>query len=268
MSDRCRTEALCSMPLILVSAFMMTAILYASVGFGGGSTYSALLVMNGTDYRVLPSIALACNIIVVAGGVVRFAGAGHLSVRRMAPFIAASIPMAWAGGRIPISETLFTGLLGGALLLSGLHLAFEKSAPEAHELPVRRDVQRPLTSGVLGGLIGLVSGLVGIGGGIFLAPALYFMRWGTPRQIAAASSLFILVNSISGLAGQMAKLQDLALLSLTAPYWPLPVAVLVGGQIGSWFAVKKFSPELVRFATAGLVIYVGVRLILNLIFFE
>ncbi len=249
------------MSLSLVAAFFITAILYASVGFGGGSTYNALLVMSGADYRVLPSIALVCNVIVVSGGVWRLRAAGEVSVSRLAPFIAASVPAAWIGGRLPVSETLFTGLLGGALLVSGLHLAFQREAGRRPETENSQRQTRPLLAVGIGGGLGLLSGLVGIGGGIFLAPVLYFMRWGTPRQIAAACSLFILVNSLSGLAGQLVKLQDMALLSLAAPYWPLPFAVLIGGQIGSWLAGFKLQPKIIRRLTAALIVYVAARLL-------
>lgn len=250
------------MPLTLFLAFFVTAALYASVGFGGGSTYNALLALSGADYRILPAIALTCNIIVVTGGVWRFSQSGQLSLRRLLPFLAASVPAAWIGGRLPISETAFLGLLGGALLFSGLHLMFQReTSPPTEATPIGRAY--PLVAASIGGAIGLLSGLVGIGGGIFLAPVLYAMRWGSPKQIAAACSLFILVNSISGLAGQLLKLQDLSLLSLTLPYWPLPIAVLAGGQIGSWLAGYRLQPNLIRVMTSVLILYVAVQLLLN-----
>lgn len=246
---------------VLIAAFLVTALLYASVGFGGGSTYSALLVTSGADYRVLPAVALVCNVIVVSGGVWRFSRTRDLSLRRLMPFLMTSVPAAWIGGRIPVSEALFIGLLGGALLLSGLHLAFQKDAETETLEPVAQSRNHGLFAAGIGGAIGLLSGFLGIGGGIFLAPVLYLMRWGRPRQIAAASSLFILVNSLSGLAGQLMKLQDLVLLSLAAPYWPLPIAVLIGGQAGSWLAGYKLDPALIRRLTALLILYVAARLI-------
>ncbi|WP_340692902.1 sulfite exporter TauE/SafE family protein [Hyphomonas sp.] len=249
------------MPILLAILFFITAGFYAAVGFGGGSTYNALLVLNGTDYRILPSIALCCNIIVVTGGVIRFWQAGHLRIARLVPFLAASIPAAWLGGRLPVSETMFIGLLGGALLLSGLHLVFQ-SAPEA--LSDQEENKASAIIGLaVGGSIGLVSGLVGIGGGIFLAPILYMLKWGPPRQIAAACSLFILANSFSGLTGQIMKLQDTDVLSLVLPYWPLLPAVLVGGQIGSWFAAQGLQPKWIKRLTAVLILYVACRLILR-----
>jgi len=246
------------MPVYFVILFFIVAVLYAAVGFGGGSTYNALLVLNGTDYRVLPAIALACNIIVVSGGIWRFSKAGLLVPQALLPFLTASIPAAWLGGRLPVSETVFIGLLGGALLLSGLRLLMQRDFIYKTQDKRRVSVLLALVSG---GGIGLLSGLVGIGGGIFLAPVLYWLRWDTPRRIAAACSLFILVNSVSGLLGQLMKLSDSAALSLALPYWPLLPAVFIGGQIGSWMASKQLNPVYLKRLTAVLILYVAIRLI-------
>ncbi|ABI76152.1 putative membrane protein [Hyphomonas neptunium ATCC 15444] len=250
------------MSLGLGLLFFITAALYASVGFGGGSTYNALLVLHGTDYRILPAIALVCNILVVTGGVIRFHLTKQLSLRRLMPFLITSIPAAWLGGRLPVPETVFVGLLGAALLVSGLYLAFERAPPET--APPTGAPPPGLISYATGAAIGLLSGLVGIGGGIFLAPVLYFLGWGTPRQIAAASSLFILVNSVSGLAGQVTKLQDTDVLHLAMPYWPLLPLVVIGGQIGSWMASQKLQPRIVKRLTAVLLLYVAARLLFTL----
>lgn len=242
--------------------FFLTAALYAAVGFGGGSTYTALLALNDLDFRVLPAIALVCNIIVVTGGVWRFWRAGHLDIRRIAPFLITSVPAAWLGGSLPVSEVVFVGLLGAALLLSGIWLLFiEDRFSEVGGRPGSSQ-SFPASLG-LGGAIGLLSGVVGIGGGIFLAPLLYLTRWGAPQQIAAGCSLFILANSISGLAGQVGKLRDAELLALALPYWPLPIAVLLGGQIGSWLGAIRLNPILIKRLTAILILYVAARLILR-----
>ena len=248
------------MTLFLIILFFATALLYASVGFGGGSTYNALLVLHGADYRILPSIALLCNIVVVAGGAYRFWRAGHVAFRRLAPFVAFSIPAAWIGGRIPISETVFIGVLGFSLLAAGLQLAFERNNGD----DAAAATAPPLAvAGAVGAGIGFISGLAGIGGGIFLAPVLYFLRWGAAREIAGACSIFILVNSLSGLAGQMVKLGDTQILSDLVPYWPLLPAVLIGGQIGSRLAISALSPAVIKKMTAVLIIYVAARLLLR-----
>lgn len=246
------------MPIYIFVLFFIVAALYAAVGFGGGSTYNALLVLHGADYRILPAVALACNILVVSGGIWRFSKAGLLEPRALLPFLIASIPAAWVGGRLPVSETVFIGLLGSALLLSGLRLLLQRDLVlEAQE---KRHTHLAVAL-LSGGGIGLISGLVGIGGGIFLAPVLYWLRWDTPRKIAAACSLFILANSVSGLVGQIMKLSDTSLLSLALPYWPLLPAVFLGGQIGSWMASKRLDPRFLKRLTAVLILYVGVRLI-------
>jgi uncharacterized membrane protein YfcA len=248
------------MSWLLPVLFFATALLYAAVGFGGGSTYNALLVLYGVDYRILPTIALACNIIVVTGGVWRFSRSGSLSLKRMLPFILTSTPAAWIGGRIPVSEALFIGLLGAALLLSGLRLLLIPQP--SNKSPTEQGTNWPVSLSV-GAAIGILSGMVGIGGGIFLAPILYLMKWGTARQIAAACSLFILVNSLSGLAGQLTKLSDLAILETALPYWPLIVSVFVGGQIGSWIGSDRLNANWMKRLTAALILYVAARLLLR-----
>jgi len=244
------------MNLALILLFFLTALLYAAVGFGGGSTYNALLVLYGVDYRILPTIALACNIIVVSGGVWRFSRAGDMQIARFCPFLVTSIPAAWIGGRLPVEEVVFIGLLSFALLASGLRLLFmaQPRAITAH----KTGLVLPLA---IGAGLGLLSGIVGIGGGIFLAPILYLIGWGTARQIAAACSLFILLNSIAGLAGQTTKLGDTALLTQVLPFWSLLVAVLIGGQIGSWLGAGKLQAVWMKRMTAILILYVAARLL-------
>ncbi len=248
------------MTALLAALFFITALLYAAVGFGGGSTYNALLVLHGADYRILPSIALICNIIVVSGGVWRFWRAGHLPVNRLLPWMAASAPAAWVGGRLPISETVFVGVLGFSLLVAGLRLAFETRA----KIEESRARKAPMVVNfAVGGGIGFVSGLAGIGGGIFLAPVLYFLRWGNPREIAGACSLFILINSLFGLGGQVMKLSDLSLVSGLSAYWALLPAVLIGGQIGSRLGSVGLRPNIIKGLTAVLILYVAARLLLR-----
>lgn len=249
------------MALSLLPLFAVTALLYAAVGFGGGSTYSALLVLSDTDYRLLPSIALACNIIVVSGGVWRFSRSGALKIRRLWPFLLTSVPAAWLGGRLVISETVFIGLLGTVLLLSGARLLTLKATPQNSEPSAHIPPSHSGFGLVAGAAIGYLAGLVGIGGGIFLAPLLYLINWGNARQIAAACSLFILVNSLSGLGGQLTKLDDLSLLQSALGYWPLLIAVLIGGQLGSWLGSARLNPVWMRRLTAILILYVALRLL-------
>lgn len=244
---------------LLAILFFITALLYASVGFGGGSTYNALLVLHGTDYRILPAIALICNIIVVSGGVWRFGAAGQIKVRRIVPWIAASVPFAWIGGRLPVSEFVFIGLLGASLAAAGLRMLFQRETPS----PPEPAAQNPALAALFGAGLGFLSGVVGIGGGIFLAPILHVMGWDRARVIAGTCSLFILVNSLSGLGGQLAKLGRLEMIHDFTAYWMLPLAVFVGGQIGSYFGSARLAEPLLRRLTAILVLYVAARLLLR-----
>ena len=248
------------MHVLLILAFWLTALLYASVGFGGGSTYSALLVLSNINYQILPAISLSCNIIVVAGGVFHFAKQGDLPAKAMIPFMVTSVPFAWIGGRLAISETVFVALLGTALLFAGLRLITQSADPRATEAPKRAPLY--ISYGVGAG-IGFLSGMVGIGGGIFLAPILYFLNWDRPRRIAAACSLFILVNSIAGLAGQIAKLEDAEQIWPVVEYWPLVLSVFIGGQLGSLAASKSLRPDLIKRLTAILILFVAARLLVK-----
>lgn len=246
------------MTLLLPLLFFLTALTYALVGFGGGSTYLALLVLFGLPYTTLPKIALLCNLIVVSGGCYHFARAGHLPWRRVLPWLLLSIPMAYVGGRIPISQERFLLLLGLSLAVAGLRLFFigREQAPRVRAATTEWALGLPIGAG-----LGLLSGLVGLGGGIFLAPLLYFLRWGSARHIAAAASLFIWVNSLAGFCGQVAK----SGLSIDG-HWllPLGVCVLLGGQVGSRLGSRRLPALGLQRITALFILGVAGRILWNL----
>lgn len=250
------------MKLGLIVLFFVTAALYASVGFGGGSTYIALLKLAGTDIAILPLIALTCNIVVVSGNVVRYWRAKILDFKSYIPLIILSVPLAWLGGSIPISKKLFIGLLAIALLFAGLQLLWSSfRRPKSDETgPVRLGA---VSTALIGGGVGFYSGLVGIGGGIFLAPILHFARWGSAKAIAAACSIFILVNSVSGWLGHYSKLDSTTQLEAALAYWPLIPAVFLGGFIGNYLGIFKISELWVKRLTAILILYVALRLTLD-----
>ena len=244
---------------MLALLFLLTAVLYASVGFGGGSTYNALLVLADTDYRILPSVSLACNLIVVSGGVWQYRRSGDLSLRFALPFAALSVPMAWFGGSVPIQRDTFVLLLGFSLLAAGVAMWFQAPQPKtsgAASKPLGWFVGLPI-----GGAIGFLSGMVGVGGGIFLAPVLHLLRLADPKRIAATSSFFIMVNSLAGLAGQTSKHRSASHLEQLLDYGWLAVAVFVGGQLGSRLSVRALSGRVVKRLTAVLVLYVAARLL-------
>jgi uncharacterized protein len=245
----------------LALCFGLTAALYASVGFGGGSTYTALLTLSGTDFTVLPAISLICNIIVVTGGSIRFARAGEVDWKRVIPLVAVSAPLAWMGGLTPIGEPAFKLVLAISLLAAGLLLV--QKEPSGSSRPLRtRSTGFDIAAGAG---TGYLAGLVGIGGGIFLAPILHLTHWGSARRIAATASIFILINSIAGLAGQMMKLAQTGNgIAAVWHYWPLMIAVLIGGQLGSFAALRLLSQSVVRRATAILILYVAGQLLWKL----
>lgn len=240
----------------LVALFALTAVVYSAVGFGGGSTYIALLAVCGMDYRVIPVVALVCNLVVVCGSLVHFARAGLLDVRRAAPLVLASAPLAWMGGRMPISASVYFAMLGVTLVAAAVFMLVQ--------VRLKQRLIWRCGSGIAcaaGGGIGLLSGLVGIGGGIFLAPLLHITRWAEPKTIAATCALFIAVNSLCGLAGQLHKWQVLdAAHDVSMLLWLAPV-VFVASQIGAAGSIRHLRPAVLRSATALLVLIVGVRLI-------
>ncbi|MEO9463191.1 MAG: sulfite exporter TauE/SafE family protein [Marinomonas sp.] len=249
-------------PLGLITAFFITALLYASAGFGGGSTYAALLALSGLDYRLLPVLALACNIVVVAGASVRFASAKITPWKGALLLTGIAAPAAFLGGLTPIAQDSFMWLLGASLLLTGATMFLPVGTREAGEqgAPTRLAKFMPVAALPLGYL----AGLVGIGGGIFLAPLLHLTRWNNARAIAATASLFILINSAFGLAGQLLKSGPAVLTGAVYGGLALLVAVAIGGQIGSLLAVKFLPQRLIRWLTAALVIWVGARLLLGI----
>lgn len=243
----------------LAVAFFVTAALYASVGFGGGSTYTALLTLGGVDFKALPAVSLICNVIVVSGGAFRYIRAREVDWARVLPLVLVSAPFALLGGLTPIKQQAFTLILALALLVAGLLLLFQRKTEVS---TTSRNKASPFDY-LAGAGTGYLAGLVGIGGGIFLAPILHLTRWGSPRGIAATACLFILINSLAGLIGQATKLGTSGMSGLT-DYWLLAIAVLIGGQIGSIASLKLLSQNLVRRATGLLILYVAGQLLWKL----
>jgi uncharacterized membrane protein YfcA len=245
--------------LLLTVLFFIVAVAYSAVGFGGGSSYNALLILSGMDYRLVPAIALSCNILVVSGGVYHHLRAKTLSLDQLLPFVLLSVPMAWLGGRLAVSEQVFVGLLGFSLLVAAVQMLVKpKTAAVKHDLG---RTQYWLLSTSLGGGIGLLAGITGIGGGIFLAPLIYLLRLAPARTVAGISSGFILVNSIAGLAGQVMKTGSYSPVGDLLGTWPLFVAVIIGGQIGSRLGAYRLSEAWIKRLTALLILYVALRLI-------
>jgi uncharacterized protein len=245
----------------LILFFFLIASIYASAGFGGGSSYLALLSLYGVAMSEMRVVALLCNLVVVSGNIWVFRKQGLLDFRKASPLILLSVPMAFLGAYIPIKEKTFFLLLGAALILTAILLLLdEKIRQQANDKMIASKPINVPQTGFLGAAIGLFSGMVGIGGGIFLSPILLMLRWDLPKKIAAVASLFIGVNSLAGLAGQIDKVKNLQNLNF---YFLLLLSVGIGGQIGSRFSAFKFEQRTVRIMTALLTLYAGISLILK-----
>jgi len=241
--------------IILSILFFITAILYSSVGFGGGSTYLALMLIWDIPYYIFPIIALFCNIIVVFGNSINYVRSGNLNVKLLLPYLLGSIPFAFFGASIEISKNLFEILLFLILAVAGVLLFIESYFLKNKEFKLKKI--SIIFSIVIGSIIGFFSGMVGIGGGIFLSPILFLIKAGYPKQITAAASLFIFLNSLFGVAGQLTKN---IVFDEFLNFWPLFLAVLVGGQIGNLLNIKFLSNKTLALVTSLLVIFVAARM--------
>ena len=241
--------------MLLAIFFLITAVLYSSVGFGGGSTYLALLLLWGVPYFIFPVIALSCNIIVVSGNCLNYIRAGNLNLKLLVPYLIGSIPMAYIGGSLPIDKRLFEILLFLVLAAAGILLLFNFKSYDDKEGSYRKI---PIVVSMLvGGILGFISGVVGIGGGIFLSPILFLIRVGQPKHIVTMASLFILINSIFGIVGQLTKN---VVLAEVQNYWYLLIVVFIGGQVGNFLNLKIFPTRILALVTAFLVLFVAIRM--------
>lgn len=241
--------------IILFVSFFWIALIYASVGFGGGSSYLALLAFMALPFEVIRPTALVCNIVVVSGGTYIFYQEGHVDLKKFWPFLVTSVPCAYLGGYWPVKEKSFFVILGITLIVAAFFLWFQDRIQ--NKGMTSHSPQKTVTSLAIGGSIGFLSGLVSIGGGIFLSPLLHLMNWDRAKKISALASLFILVNSISGLAGQLAR-------NVTLDWGfvlPLAGAVLVGGQIGSRLGSTRFNALYIKRITALLIFIASIKML-------
>ena len=240
---------------ILSIFFFITAILYSSVGFGGGSTYLALLLIWDIPYYIFPIIALLCNIIVVSGNSFNYVRAGNHNFKLLVPFLIGSIPFAFFGGTLKIEKDIFEVLLFFVLSIAGILLLINNKSYENNNLTTKK--LNFIVSFFIGSILGLVSGIVGIGGGIFLSPILFLLKSEKPKIIVTTASLFILINSISGILGQLTKENILIEIS---NYLPLFLCVFIGGLIGNYLNLKIFTSRILAIITSFLVLFVSIRM--------
>ncbi len=244
--------------ILLAALFFAIAALYASVGFGGGSSYLAILSLYVKDFLLIKTTGLLCNLVVVSSGSYLFGKKGYFDAKKALPVAAAGVPLAFYGATIRLEQKAFFIALGSVLALSGvlllLQIFWKRHVPkETRSTPVAVNI-------LLGGAVGFLAGLVGIGGGILLSPLLNLMGWDSPKKIAAVASFFILVNSLAGLAGQAVS----GTLKIAMPMLAvLLLAVFLGGQLGSRLSVSALKPALVKGLTGILVCYIGAKLVVK-----
>ena len=235
---------------LLFVAIGLIAFLYSSVGHAGASGYIAVMTLLGLAPMVVRPTALVLNILVASIGAVQFWRAGYFDWGLFWPLAVLSIPAAYLGGYVQPSASFLRILIGLVLLFSATRLVFRRGDPLQVSAPAR-----PAAIG-LGAGIGLLSGLTGTGGGIFLTPLLLFCRWARIRQAAAVSALFILVNSIAGLFGYFTAKRSLPFLGLI-----LAVAAVIGGALGSYLGSRRFPVRIISILLATVLVIAGCKLI-------
>ncbi len=241
-------------PYLLPLFFFLAAVLYASVGHGGASAYLAVMALFGVTPVVMKPTSLTLNILVSLIALYKFYRAGCFSWQLFLPFALTSVPLAFIGGGLNLPDVYYKPFVGAVLLYAALRLLLNTRIAENVEL-------RPFSWWIalgLGAVIGLLSGLTGVGGGIFLSPLLVFMRWADVRHTTGVAAAFILVNSISGLFGH---LSNAAVLPVSLPVWA--VAAVVGGYIGAEFGSKRLGNPVLKRLLALVLVIAGVKMILG-----
>lgn len=237
----------------LIPAFFAIALLYASVGHGGASGYLAVLSLLPGAFHPgqMTTTALTLNLLVAGTAMIAFLRAGHFSPRLTWPFVVASVPTAFLGGLAFVSVRAYAVLLAASLAVAAVRLLIPR--PRDHQEAVKRPAL-PLAL-LIGGAIGWLSGIVGVGGGIFLSPVLLLCRWADPKQTAASAACFILVNSLAGLSGRLAR--------HAVEYgtsWPLLCAAFLGGVVGARLGANHFSGRTLKQLLAIVLLGASVKL--------
>lgn len=238
---------------VLAACIFCVALLYSSVGHGGASGYIAIMAIFSFSPAILKPAALMLNILVSAIATVCFVHAGHFSWKRFWPFAVTSIPCSYLGGYISLPPHLYRPLVGIVLLFSAYYLFTGKKQGHETEMP-RQPL--PLVALLIGGILGLLSGLTGVGGGIFLSPLLLMFNWAKPREASAVAALFIMVNSTAGLAGHLSNLQTIPTI---VPF--IAIAAILGGVTGSMLGSRYLTTSLIVKALSVVLTIAGAKLL-------
>ena len=222
-------------PYFLAALFFIVAFVYSSVGLGGGSSYTALMAIFGISTLAIPMISLSLNLFVTSIGSFNFIRNKHAKIKLIFPFLISSVPMAYLGGSLDISKEIFYWALLISLIFVAARIYFWQNVTIQLNLNKKEKI---IISLIAGAVLGLIAGIVGIGGGIYLVPLIIVLGLGSEKEAAACGAIFIWLNSLSGL---LSRLQYNSI-DLTN-YIPLIVAVLLGGTLGSYMGSFKFSSK-------------------------
>jgi len=234
--------------------FFVVAMLYSSVGFGGGSSYIALLLLFGNTNEETRVIALVCNILVVSAATLNFSRFKLIKWSKVIPLVLVSVPFAFLGGTIRLEEDLYLKIAGVTLILIAIVMLIKKFIEIK---PQSLEQHKKWIGPGIGSGIGFLSGVIGIGGGVFLAPLLYIIRWDTAKAISATASFFILANSFAGLSGQLIHLPKVDFIEIGV----LGMSVVAGGFIGNYMNIRILKEQHIHLLTALLIAFVGIRIL-------
>lgn len=247
-----------SLAVLTISLFVI-AFIYASVGLGGGSSYTALLALFSVHYLAIPIISLTLNLIVSSLGAFNFIRSGHARARLILPFLLASMPMAYLGGSLALPKGVFLWILWISLFFVAVRIYVMDQVQLRLELSRKSQL---VVSIIAGMLLGFIAGVVGIGGGIYLVPLILILGLGTAKQAAACGAIFVFVNSATGLFARSVHQP----INITT-YLPLIIAVLVGGMLGSWLGANRYSARTIE-KWLGLVIVIAIFFLGKKLIFE
>ena len=242
----------------MVILFLLIAFAYSSVGLGGGTSYTAVMVITGVSIGFIPAISLFLNILVSTLGTYHFTRHKHVNLKLLMPFLLSSMPMSFFGGSLHLDKEIFQFILLSSLLFVILRIYLWDQVTLRIEI---NNSQKLIISILSGAILGLIAGVVGIGGGIYLMPLILLFNLGTVKQAAACAVIFVFLNSIMGLLGRMNQYQTSEIIS----YWPLVVAVIVGGFIGSRLGSTSLNPKIME-KVLGVIILFAITLLINKLF--
>jgi uncharacterized membrane protein YfcA len=239
--------------LLFILLLFVVAFLYASVGHGGASGYLALMALFSMSPAFMKPTALLLNLFVSLSAFILFYRGGHFKWKLFLPFALASVPLSFLGGMIALDAAVYKKVLGALLLIPVTRMLFFPNASE-HDL---KEGSTGL-SVLIGAVIGFLSGLIGIGGGIILSPVLLLLKWTNQKQTAAISALFIFVNSLSGLGGQLSKG-----ISFEPGMFMFAGIAFVGGTLGGWLGASRFNQQILKYLLAAVLLLAALKLLLT-----